>query len=85
MNSAQIGMEFFQYGGDVYDYILNLIFNFWYAWNSLSPFGSVAVMTFNISYLTTSFCYWYFLDRHDRRDLKIQKNREIPKISGKIF
>jgi len=48
----------------------------------ISPFSSVAVLSFNFSFLLTSFCFWYFLDRHDRRDLKIQKHiKSIVKIS----
>jgi len=55
--------------------------NTWDALDKLMPFSLVPLCVFLVAYLTTSFCFWYFLDRHDRRDLKIQKHKQIPKVS----
>jgi len=50
-----------------------------YYW--LMPHSGTPFCIFIIMYFFTSFCFWYFYDRHDRTDLKIQGEHKIPEVS----
>jgi len=63
---------------------LSLPMKFWESYKKISPYGCYGNLCFTIMYLFTSFCFWFFLDRHNRRDLKIQPHKQIPAIS-KVF
>jgi len=60
---------------------MSLILDLWQSYESLAPFTCHGMLAFWICYCGTSFAFWYFLDRHDRRDLKIQAHKTIPQIS----
>jgi len=60
---------------------MSVFMTVWQQYEAISPFGCHGLLAFWIFYCTTSFCFWFFLDRHDRRDLRIQAHKKIANIS----